>query len=79
VYGACNQATAIRFVDEIVRRLPFLVHVKQTDYGPEFVAAAILRWREQAQIETALIDPQAVAECDRRIVQRQNFATSISR
>jgi putative transposase len=26
-------------------------------YGPEFVAAAILRWLHDAQIETALIDP----------------------
>jgi hypothetical protein len=27
VYDACNQATAIRFVDEVLRRLPFRVHV----------------------------------------------------
>ena len=26
-------------------------------YGPEFVATAILRWLQDAQIETALIDP----------------------
>jgi transposase InsO family protein len=36
IYDACNQATAIRFVDEVVRRLPFRVHVLQTDNGAEF-------------------------------------------
>ncbi len=29
----------------------------RSDNGPEFVASAILRWLEAAQIETALIDP----------------------
>src|SRR6185295_11459382 len=33
VYDACNQRTAIRFIDEVVRRLPFRVHVIQTDNG----------------------------------------------
>ena len=27
VYDACTQSTAIRFIDEVVRRLPFRVHV----------------------------------------------------
>src|SRR4051812_4247555 len=36
VYDACNQRTAIRFVDEVVGRLPFRVHVVQTDNGAEF-------------------------------------------
>jgi Transposase./Integrase core domain. len=36
VYDACNQGTAIRFVDEVRRRLPFRVHVVQTDNGAEF-------------------------------------------
>ena len=36
VYDACNQRTAIRFIDEVVRRLPFRVHVVQTDNGAEF-------------------------------------------
>src|SRR5688500_12501808 len=36
VYDACNQATAIRFVDEVRRRLPFRVQVVQTDNGAEF-------------------------------------------
>ena len=29
----------------------------RSDNGPEFVACAILRWSQAAQIETALIDP----------------------
>ena len=36
VYDACNQRTAIRFIDEVLRRLPFRVHVVQTDNGAEF-------------------------------------------
>src|SRR5262249_12017188 len=36
VYDACNQGTAIRFVDEVLRRLPFRVQVVQTDNGAEF-------------------------------------------
>ena len=31
VYDACNQNTAIRFADEVIRRLPFRIHVIQTD------------------------------------------------
>jgi len=36
IYDACNQATAIRFANEVFRRLPFRVHVVQTDNGAEF-------------------------------------------
>jgi len=36
VYDACNQTTAIRFAEEVFRRLPFRVHVVQTDNGAEF-------------------------------------------
>ncbi len=36
IYDACNQASAIRFVDEVLRRLPFRVLVIQTDNGAEF-------------------------------------------
>jgi transposase InsO family protein len=36
VYDACNQRTAIHFVDEVLRRLPFRVQVVQTDNGAEF-------------------------------------------
>ena len=36
VYDACNQGTAIRFMDDVLRRLPFRVRVVQTDNGAEF-------------------------------------------
>ena len=36
VYDACNHRTAIRFIDEVLRRLPFRVLVVQTDNGAEF-------------------------------------------
>jgi transposase InsO family protein len=36
VFDACNQRTAIAFIDDVLRRLPFRVHVVQTDYGAEF-------------------------------------------
>jgi len=36
VYDACNQRTAILFIDEVRRRLPFRVQVVQTDNGAEF-------------------------------------------
>src|SRR5437868_10383311 len=35
IYDACNQRTARLFIDEILRRLPFRVHVVQTDNGAE--------------------------------------------
>lgn len=35
VYEACNQATAITFIEEVLRRLPFRVRVVQTDNGAE--------------------------------------------
>ena len=36
IFDACNQRTASRFIDEVVRRLPFRVRVVQTDNGAEF-------------------------------------------
>jgi transposase InsO family protein len=36
VFDACNQRTAIQFIDDVVRRLPFRIHVVQTDNGAEF-------------------------------------------
>jgi transposase InsO family protein len=36
IYDRCNQTTALRFIDEVRRRLPFRVHVVQTDNGAEF-------------------------------------------
>ena len=35
-YDRCNQATAIRFLDEVMARLPFRVETIQTDNGAEF-------------------------------------------
>jgi transposase InsO family protein len=36
VYDACNQRAAIQFTEKVRRRLPFRVHVIQTDNGAEF-------------------------------------------
>jgi transposase InsO family protein len=36
VYDACNQRTAIQFITEVRRRLPFRIRVIQTDNGAEF-------------------------------------------
>ena len=36
VYDRCNQTTAIRFLDEVMARLPFRVETVQTDNGAEF-------------------------------------------
>ncbi len=36
VYDACDQRTAIRFLDEVRQRLPFRIHVVPTDNGAEF-------------------------------------------
>lgn len=45
IYDACNQKTAIEFIDEVMRRLPFRVHVVQTDNGAEFQSK--FRWHLQ--------------------------------
>jgi len=36
IFDACNQKTAIQFIDEVIHRLPFRIHVIQTDNGAEF-------------------------------------------
>lgn len=36
IFDTCNQRAAIRFIDDVIRRLPFRVHVVQTDNGAEF-------------------------------------------
>lgn len=36
IYDRCNQATAIRFIDYVLAKLPFEVHSIQTDNGAEF-------------------------------------------
>jgi transposase InsO family protein len=39
IYDRLNQKTAIQFVDYVLERLPFQVHVVQTDNGAEFQSA----------------------------------------
>ena len=39
IYPACNQKTAIQFLDYVLQRLPFQVQVIQTDNGAEFQSA----------------------------------------
>ena len=57
VYDACNQRSAIRFADEVVRRLPFRVHVIQTDNGAEFQSQ--FHWHlERLDIRHAYIRPR---------------------
>jgi transposase InsO family protein len=57
VYDACNQATAITFIDEVLRRLPFRVRVVQTDNGAEFQSR--FHWHlEQQDIRHAYIRPR---------------------
>ena len=36
IYDACNQKTAIQFLNDVRDRLPFRIHVLQTDNGAEF-------------------------------------------
>jgi transposase InsO family protein len=46
VYDACNQRTAVQFLNEVVRRLPFRIHVLQTDNGAEFQSQ--FHWHAQS-------------------------------
>ena len=39
IYPRCDQKTAIQFLDYVLERLPFAVHVVQTDNGAEFQSA----------------------------------------
>jgi transposase InsO family protein len=57
IYDGCNQRTAIQFIDEVVRRLPFRVHVVQTDNGAEFQSA--FHWHlERLDIRHVYIRPR---------------------
>lgn len=57
VYDACNQRTAIRFIDDVRRRLPFRIHVIQTDNGAEFQSQ--FHWHlEAADIRHVYIRPR---------------------
>lgn len=57
VYDACNQRAAISFIDEVLRRLPFRVHIVQTDNGAEFQSQ--FHWHlEQRDIRHVYIRPR---------------------
>jgi len=57
VYDRCNQTTAIQFIDEVRRRLPFRVLVVQTDNGAEFQSR--FHWHlESLDIRHAYIRPR---------------------
>ncbi len=57
IYDACNQATAVRFLDEVLRRLPFRVLVLQTDNGAEFQSK--FHWHaEELGIQHVYIRPR---------------------
>lgn len=57
VYDACNQRTAIRFLDEVRRRLPFRIQVLQTDNGAEFQSQ--FHWHaESVDIKHVYIKPR---------------------
>jgi putative transposase len=51
----------------------------RSDNGPEFVATAILRWLQTAQIETAFIDPASPGRTARTNPSTGNSGTNISR
>src|SRR6516164_4361159 len=58
VYDACTQRTAIQFIDDVLRRLPFRVHVIQTDNGAEFQSQ--FHWHVESQdIRHVYIRPRA--------------------
>ncbi len=57
VYDACNQRAAMQFIDEVRRRLPFRLHVVQTDNGAEFQSA--FHWHlERLDIRHVYIRPR---------------------
>jgi transposase InsO family protein len=57
VFDACNQRTAVQFIDDVLRRLPFRVHVVQTDNGAEFQSQ--FHWHlEQQDIRHLYIRPR---------------------
>lgn len=58
VYDGCNQRTTTQFIEEVVRRLPFRVHVIQTDNGAEFQSQ--FHWHvERLDIRHVYIRPRS--------------------
>ena len=43
VYNACNQRTAIQFLNEVRQPLPFRIHVIQTDNGAVPITVSLAR------------------------------------
>ena len=57
IYDSHNQATAIKFIDEVLKRLPFRVYSIQTDNGAEFQSK--FRWHlENLDINHIYIKPR---------------------
>jgi transposase InsO family protein len=57
IYDRCNQKTAIEFIDEVIRRLPFRLLTVQTDNGMEFQSH--FHWHLQDQdIQHVYIKPR---------------------
>jgi transposase InsO family protein len=57
IYDSCTQVTAIRFADEVIRRLPFRIQVIQTDNGAEFQSR--FHWHlEELDIRHVYIRPR---------------------
>jgi transposase InsO family protein len=57
IFDACKQRTAIQFIDDVLRRLPFRVLVVQTDNGAEFQSQ--FHWHlEQRDIRHVYIRPR---------------------
>lgn len=46
IFDVCNQRSAIRFLNEVRQRLPFRIHVIQTDNGTEFQSQ--FHWHAEA-------------------------------
>jgi transposase InsO family protein len=58
VFAAGNQRTAIQFIDVVLRRLPFRVHVVQTDNGAEFSSSQVPWHLEKRDIRHVDIRPR---------------------
>ena len=57
VYDKCNQRAAIQFLNEVRNRLPFRIHVLQTDNGAEFQSK--FHWHaESLDIQHVYIKPR---------------------
>jgi transposase len=70
VYDACNQATAINFMNDVLRRLPFRGLVVQTDNGAEFQSH--FHWHLEAlEIRHVYIRPRTPwGKCPLYVVSR---------